>query len=215
MGTHLRVLLSTLAPAAPFAALAQAPPAASPAIEEIVVIAQKREQLIQDVGIAVTAFSGRESARARHRSVRGSLSADPERELAEHRRRRRARRHRPRRRLAELQNQRFADDGVLRRRRLPDVGRVGRVDDVRSRARRGAEGTAGRLVRPQRARRRDSDHLAHAERRRGQQWVRRRSASRSTPARSSRRPRALRSATSLRFASRGATSTAATRRIAA
>jgi len=58
MGTHLRVLLSTLAPAAPFAALAQAPPAASPAIEEIVVIAQKREQLIQDVGIAVTAFSG-------------------------------------------------------------------------------------------------------------------------------------------------------------
>ena len=59
MGTHLRVLLSTLAPATPFAALAQAPPEASPAIEEIVVIAQKREQLIQDVGIAVTAFSGR------------------------------------------------------------------------------------------------------------------------------------------------------------
>ncbi len=40
-------------------ALAQAPPEASPAIEEIVVVAQKREQLIQDVGIAVTAFSGR------------------------------------------------------------------------------------------------------------------------------------------------------------
>jgi iron complex outermembrane receptor protein len=44
-------------------ATAQAP-AQSPAtppmiIEEIVVVAQKREQLIQDVGIAVTAFSGR------------------------------------------------------------------------------------------------------------------------------------------------------------
>jgi iron complex outermembrane receptor protein len=57
MGTHLRVLLSTLA--APFAALAQTPPEAPSVIEEIVVIAQKREQLIQDVGIAVTAFSGR------------------------------------------------------------------------------------------------------------------------------------------------------------
>ncbi|HEY9183179.1 MAG TPA: TonB-dependent receptor plug domain-containing protein, partial [Gammaproteobacteria bacterium] len=44
-------------------AAAQAPaqtPATPPmAIEEIVVVAQKREQLIQDVGIAVTAFSGR------------------------------------------------------------------------------------------------------------------------------------------------------------
>ena len=58
MVTHLRVLLSTVAPAAPFAALAQAPPDAPAVIEEIVVVAQKREQLIQDVGIAVTAFSG-------------------------------------------------------------------------------------------------------------------------------------------------------------
>lgn len=60
MGTHLRVLLSTVvAPAVPFGALAQPPPETPPVIEEIVVIAQKREQLIQDVGIAVTAFSGR------------------------------------------------------------------------------------------------------------------------------------------------------------
>jgi iron complex outermembrane recepter protein len=58
MGTQLRVLLSTFAPAAPLVAFAQAPREAPPAIEEIVVIAQKREQSIQDVGIAVTAFSG-------------------------------------------------------------------------------------------------------------------------------------------------------------
>jgi hypothetical protein len=38
-------------------ALGQAPSTA--AIEEIVVIAQKREQLVQDIGIAVAAFSGR------------------------------------------------------------------------------------------------------------------------------------------------------------
>jgi iron complex outermembrane recepter protein len=59
MGTRLRVLLSTLASAAPFVAFAQAPREAPAVIEEIVVVAQKREQLIQDVGIAVTAFSGR------------------------------------------------------------------------------------------------------------------------------------------------------------
>jgi iron complex outermembrane receptor protein len=34
-------------------------PAAGSAIEEIVVVAQKREQLVQDIGIAVTAISGR------------------------------------------------------------------------------------------------------------------------------------------------------------
>jgi iron complex outermembrane recepter protein len=57
MRSYLRVLLSTSAAAAPAVAVAQAP--AEPLIiEEIVVIAQKREQLIQDVGIAVTAFSG-------------------------------------------------------------------------------------------------------------------------------------------------------------
>lgn len=43
--------------AAPLA-VAQTPPS-SPLIEEIVVIAQKREQLVQDIGIAVDAFSGR------------------------------------------------------------------------------------------------------------------------------------------------------------
>ncbi|HLF13076.1 MAG TPA: TonB-dependent receptor [Gammaproteobacteria bacterium] len=38
---------------------AQTPPADQAVIEEIVVVAQKREQLVQDLGISVTAFSGR------------------------------------------------------------------------------------------------------------------------------------------------------------
>ena len=37
---------------------AQPPPAEPSAIEEIIVVAQKREQLVQDVGMSVTAFSG-------------------------------------------------------------------------------------------------------------------------------------------------------------
>ena len=58
MASQLRFLLPALAATPPFVALAQAPAEAPPVIEEIVVVAQKREQLIQDVGIAVTAFSG-------------------------------------------------------------------------------------------------------------------------------------------------------------
>jgi iron complex outermembrane receptor protein len=52
----IRGLLLAVALVSP-TALGQAPSTA--AIEEIVVIAQKREQLVQDIGIAVTAFSGR------------------------------------------------------------------------------------------------------------------------------------------------------------
>jgi iron complex outermembrane receptor protein len=44
--------------AVPVAVAAQTPPAPA-VIDEIVVVAQKREQLVQDIGIAVTAFSGR------------------------------------------------------------------------------------------------------------------------------------------------------------
>jgi iron complex outermembrane receptor protein len=62
MATHLPIrLLPTVFVAVilgPLAA-AQAPPPRSPLIEEIVVVAQKREQLAQDIGIAVNAFSGR------------------------------------------------------------------------------------------------------------------------------------------------------------
>jgi iron complex outermembrane receptor protein len=60
MNGHLARLTCALAPAVAgsSAAFAQSPPA-EPAIEEIVVIAQKREQLVQDIGIAVAAFSGR------------------------------------------------------------------------------------------------------------------------------------------------------------
>jgi len=52
-----RGLVLVLALAAP-SAYAQ-PPQPTDGIEEIVVVAQKREQLVQDIGIAVTAFSGR------------------------------------------------------------------------------------------------------------------------------------------------------------
>jgi iron complex outermembrane receptor protein len=59
MGIHLRVLLTVSAGAVPAAVAAQVPPGAQQTIEEILVIAQKREQRAQDIGIAVAAFSGR------------------------------------------------------------------------------------------------------------------------------------------------------------
>ena len=61
---RLGPLLACAACAAPFAAAQQ--PAESGAIEEIVVTAQKREQNLQDVGIAVAAFS---AATLRERGV--------------------------------------------------------------------------------------------------------------------------------------------------
>ena len=112
MGTHLSVryrgkalaVLSLFAPLlAPFAS-AQSP-AASAAIEEIVVVAQKREQLVQDIGIAVTAFSGR-TLRERGIDQPGKrFSTHTQRQFAEQRWRRRPRRDRPRCRAPELQNQ--------------------------------------------------------------------------------------------------------------
>ena len=152
------------------AALAQTAPATRPAassgLEEITVTARRRDEALQDVPVAISAFSsddlraaaGRRPRRAAGQRAEPEPGAGPR--LGDQRQRLHPR-HRPARRAADLRPGRRH----LPRRRvhLAHPGRA--VQPVRRGARRGAARPAGHAVRQEHHRRRDPPGLEEAARR--------------------------------------------------
>ena len=103
------------------AACLAAPARAEGVLEEVIVTAQKREQSIQDVGIAITAILGRAAARARRRGQRRHRGDDAGRAHQRQQRRPEDAVHDPRRHAERLQRPHRGAGRRVRRRRLRGV----------------------------------------------------------------------------------------------
>ena len=138
-------------------------PAGSPALEEIVVTAQKREERLQDVPVAISAVSGEDArSQPRHRPVH----ARGERAVGQHDAglgRVAATQH-PRRRQRQAQRRLGRAVGrPVRRRGLHAAHGLGVHGLLRPRPHRGHPRPAGRAARQERRRRRVERHHREAE----------------------------------------------------